>query len=75
MMFGGSYVVDNFSLVLKGLFIGAAFVAILLSVGYIESDRFWQGEFYFLLLASVVRRRRDGIEPRPHHDLRRLSNW
>ncbi|MCP3973474.1 MAG: NADH-quinone oxidoreductase subunit N [bacterium] len=53
-MFGGSYAIDTFSLVLKGLFIGSAFVALLLSVGYIESGRFWQGEFYFLMLASVL---------------------
>ncbi len=53
-MFGESYVIDTFSLVLKGLFIGSAFVALLLSVGYLESDRYWQGEFYFLLLASVL---------------------
>jgi len=53
-MFGGSYVIDTFSLVLKGLFLGSAFVAVLLSVGYLESNRFWQGEFYFLMLASVL---------------------
>lgn len=53
-MFDGSYVVDTFSLVLKGLLIGSAFVAILISVGYLESGRFWEGEFYFLLLASVL---------------------
>ena len=53
MLFGNGYVVDTFSLVLKGLFLGAAFICILLSVGYLESDRFWQGEFYFLMLASV----------------------
>jgi NADH-quinone oxidoreductase subunit N len=53
-LFGDSYVVDTFSLVLKALFLGSAFVAILLSVGYLESDRFWQGEFYFLMLASVL---------------------
>ena len=54
IMFGDSYVVDTFALVLKGLFLGSAFVAMLLSVGYIESDRYWQGEFYFLMLASVL---------------------
>ncbi len=53
VMFGGSFVVDTFSLVLKGLFIGSTFLAILLSVGYIEQDRYWEGEFYFLLLASA----------------------
>ena len=51
-LFGGSYVVDQFSLVLKGVFIFAAFVALLLSVAYIESDRYYEGEFYFLLLAA-----------------------
>jgi NADH-quinone oxidoreductase subunit N len=52
-MFGGSYVVDDFALVLKGLFLASAFISVLLSVGYLESDRYYQGEFYFLLLASV----------------------
>jgi len=54
VLFGGSYVIDTFSLVLKGLFLGATFVAVLLSVGYIEEDRYWQGEFYFLLLCSAL---------------------
>jgi len=54
VMFDGSYVVDPFSLVLKGLFLGAAFVVILMSVGYLERGRFWEGEFYFLMLASVL---------------------
>jgi NADH-quinone oxidoreductase subunit N len=53
-MFDGSYVVDTFSLVLKGVIIGAAFVVVLISVGYLESGRFWEGEFYFLMLSSVL---------------------
>ncbi len=53
VLFGGSYVVDTFSLVLKGLFVGSTFLALLLSVGYIEEGRYWQGEFYFLVLASA----------------------
>ncbi len=53
-MFDGSYTVDTFSLVLKGLFIGAAFVSLLISAGYLESGRFWEGEYYFLILASVL---------------------
>jgi NADH-quinone oxidoreductase subunit N len=53
-MFDGSYVVDTFSLVFKGLLIGAAFVVVLISVGYLESGRFWEGEYYFLLLASLL---------------------
>jgi NADH-quinone oxidoreductase subunit N len=53
-LFGGSYVVDDFALVLKGLFILVGVISILLSVGYVESDRYYQGEFYFLLVASVA---------------------
>src|SRR5665811_987972 len=53
-MFSGSYVVDDYALVLKGLFIVSGFISLLLSVGYLELDRFYQGEFYFLLLASVL---------------------
>ena len=53
-LFGGSYVVDQYSLVLKGLFIGAAFIAILLSVAYLQSDRYYEGEYYFLLLSAAL---------------------
>lgn len=54
VLFGGSYVVDSYSLVFKGVFIFAAFIAVLLSVGYLESDRYYEGEFYFLLIASAL---------------------
>lgn len=53
-MFDGSYVVDEFALVLKGLFLVSAYIVFLLSHHYIESDRYYQGEYYFLLLASVL---------------------
>lgn len=53
-MLGGSYVVDAFALVMKGLFLGGAFISLLLSVGYLERDRYWEGEYYFLLLASAL---------------------
>lgn len=53
-MFDGSYVVDEFALVLKGLFLVAAYIVFLMSVNYIESERYYQGEYYFLLLASVL---------------------
>jgi NADH-quinone oxidoreductase subunit N len=53
-MFDGSYVVDEFALVLKGLFLVSAYVVFLLSHHYIESDRYYQGEYYFLLLASIL---------------------
>ena len=53
-MFDGSYVVDQFAVVLKGLFLIAAYVVFLMSHQYIESARYYQGEYYFLLLASVL---------------------
>jgi len=54
VLFGGSYVFDTFAIVLKGVFLAATFIAILLSVGYLEEERFWQGEFYFLMLCSAL---------------------
>jgi NADH-quinone oxidoreductase subunit N len=53
-MFDGSYVVDEFAVILKGVFIVAAYIVLLMSHHYIESDRFYQGEYYFLLLSSVL---------------------
>ncbi|MFB3051317.1 MAG: NADH-quinone oxidoreductase subunit N [Acidimicrobiia bacterium] len=53
-MFDGSYVVDEFALVLKSLFLVAAYIVFLMSHNYIESERYYQGEYYFLLLASVL---------------------
>lgn len=53
-MFDGSYVSDDFALVLKGLFLVAAYIVFLMSHDYIESGRYYQGEYYFLLLASVL---------------------
>ncbi len=53
-MFDGSYVVDDFALVMKGLFLAGGYLVLLMSVSYIESDRYYQGEYYFLLLASIL---------------------
>jgi NADH-quinone oxidoreductase subunit N len=53
-MFGGSYVVDSFALVLKGLLIVGAYLVLLMSVSYIESDRYYQGEYYLLVLSSLL---------------------
>ena len=48
VMFGGGYVVDDFSLVLKGLFLVAGYLTVLLSGEYVA-----EGEYYLLLLAAV----------------------
>ena len=53
VMFGGAYVVDDFSLVLKGLFLVAGYITILLSTNLIAEGDYAEGEYYILLLASV----------------------
>lgn len=53
-MFDGSFTVDVFALVLKGLFVVAAYLILLMSVSYIEGDRYYQGEYYFLILCSLL---------------------
>ena len=50
----GRYVVDNFALVLKALFLLAAYIVVLLSAHEIEEGGYYQGEFYVLLLSSVL---------------------
>jgi NADH-quinone oxidoreductase subunit N len=54
VMFGGAYVVDNFALVLKGLFLGTGYVVLLMSTNYIEEGDYYEGEYSFLLLASLL---------------------
>jgi NADH-quinone oxidoreductase subunit N len=53
-MFGGSYVVDDFALVLKGLFLVAGAIVLLASVSYLQRDRYYEGEYYFLVIASIA---------------------
>ena len=53
-MFDGRYVVDEFSLILKALFLLAAYVVVLMSQTELEEGNYYQGEFYVLLLCSVL---------------------
>ncbi|MEX2293534.1 MAG: NADH-quinone oxidoreductase subunit N [Acidimicrobiales bacterium] len=53
-MFGGAYAVDNFSLVLKALFLLSGYVVVLLSTNYIAEGDYHEGEYYFLLLSSIL---------------------
>jgi NADH-quinone oxidoreductase subunit N len=53
-MFDGRYVVDPFSLVLKALFILAGYVVVLMSSDEIEEGRYHQGEYFVLLLTSIL---------------------
>jgi NADH-quinone oxidoreductase subunit N len=53
-MVGGAYVVDNFALVMKGLFIVTGYVVLLISTRYIEDGDYYEGEYYFLILSSIL---------------------
>ena len=53
-MFGGAFVVDDYALVMKGLFVLAGYVVILLSTNYVAEGDYWENEYYGLLLSSVL---------------------
>jgi NADH-quinone oxidoreductase subunit N len=53
-MFGGAYVVDNFALVLKALFLVAGYLTVLISTDYIAEGDYYEGEYYFMLLSSLL---------------------
>ena len=53
-MFGGAYVVDNYALVMKALFLLAGYITVLLSANYIEEGDYYQGEYYVLLLTALL---------------------
>ena len=53
-MFDGRYVVDQYSLILKALFLLAGYVVVLLSQTELEEGGYYQGEYYVLLLASIL---------------------
>lgn len=47
-----SYVVDDFAVIMKMIFLGSAFVVLLLSLNHFKDERYYQGEYYFLLLCA-----------------------
>jgi NADH-quinone oxidoreductase subunit N len=53
-MFDGRYVIDEFALILKALFLLAAYVVVLISQTELEEGGYYQGEYYVLLLCSVL---------------------
>lgn len=53
-LFDGRYVIDDYSLVVKALFLLAGYVVILMSQDTLEQGGYYQGEFYVLLLVSVL---------------------
>lgn len=53
-MFDGRYVIDEYALVLKAFFLLVAYVLILMSQNELEEGGYYQGEFYVLMLCSVL---------------------
>src|SRR4029078_5614137 len=53
-MFDDRYVIDNFSLVLKALFLLTGYIVVLLSTHEIEEGGYHQGEYYVMLLSSIL---------------------
>jgi NADH-quinone oxidoreductase subunit N len=52
--FGGQFVVDPFALVFKLLFLGSLLVILGLSWRFFAEGRYFQGEYYFLLLTAFI---------------------
>ena len=53
-LFGGAFVVDDYTLVFQGFFLAAAWVSMMLSVDYIGDGDYYQGEYYVMLLTSLL---------------------
>jgi NADH-quinone oxidoreductase subunit N len=52
--FGGTYVSDPFAVLFKTFFLVVALAVLLLSLRYFREGRYYQGEYYFLLLSSFL---------------------
>ena len=53
-MFDGRYVVDEYALILKALFLLVGYVVVLMSQNELEEGGYYQGEFYVLMLCSIL---------------------
>ncbi|HUR18833.1 MAG TPA: NADH-quinone oxidoreductase subunit N [Acidimicrobiales bacterium] len=53
-MLAGAYVVDNFALLVKALFLVTGYVVLLMSSNYIGEGDYYEGEYSFLLLSSLL---------------------
>ena len=52
-LFDGRYVIDEYALVLKALFLLVGYVIVLMSQSELEEGGYYQGEFYVLMLCSI----------------------
>ena len=53
-LFGGAYVVDDFALIMKAIFLGSGYLVVLLSINYIADGDYWENEYYGLVASSVL---------------------
>ncbi|MCQ3806729.1 MAG: NADH-quinone oxidoreductase subunit N [Acidimicrobiaceae bacterium] len=53
-MFDGGFVVDDYSLIMKAMFVLAGYVVVLMSTNYIAEGDYWENEYYGLLLSSIL---------------------
>ena len=53
-MFFDRYVVDEYALILKAMFLLIGYVVVLMSQNELEEGGYYQGEFYLMLLVSVL---------------------
>ena len=53
-LFHGAFVVDNYALAFQGFFLVVTYIVLLMSSDYISEGDYYQGEFYFLMLTSVL---------------------
>ncbi|MDQ4149052.1 MAG: NADH-quinone oxidoreductase subunit N [Actinomycetota bacterium] len=51
---GGMFVVDRFAIVFKVIFCVAALIVFVISHDYLKGDEIHQGEYYFLILSSLL---------------------
>jgi NADH-quinone oxidoreductase subunit N len=48
------FVVDNFALVMMGIFLLAGYIVVLISQNYVAEGDYYESEYYFLLVTSVL---------------------
>ncbi len=51
---GGAVEIDTFALLFKGLFCVIGLIVLAMSFGYFRTGRYYQGEYYFLMLCSLL---------------------
>ncbi len=53
-MFGGAYVIDDYALIMKAVFVLAGYVVVLLSINYVAEGDYWENEYYQMLVSSIL---------------------